>query len=215
MSSQATRPESPALAQAQQAHALVQVRPREARELAERALAAAAASGDIEAEVAARYALGWAQCVLGDAKTGRATWRTGIRLAERHGHRRGAGLLRRILAGWLAIDGQTRAARREIDGALVLLSGRDRAESQVHRLEVHRRSSRADPSALRQLEADVRRALARFRREGDSLWQARLLYNRGLLRLDRGQLELADHDLRAALVLYSRAGADAAALNVR
>ena len=61
--------------------------PQEARALAERALAAAAAAKDTEAEIAARYALGWAQHVLGDDRAEK-TLRTGIRLAERHGDRR-------------------------------------------------------------------------------------------------------------------------------
>src|SRR3954454_8090262 len=122
MSRQARGHASPALAWAEEAHALVQVRPRQAVALAERALATATAASDVEAEVAARYALGWAQHVLGDAR-GKETLRAGIRLAERHGDRRGVGLLRRNLASQLAHDGQIRAAQREIAAAIPLLTG--------------------------------------------------------------------------------------------
>ena len=57
------------------------------RDLAQRALAEASSGGDATAEVAARYALGWAQFVLGDAATAKATLRTGIGVADRNGDR--------------------------------------------------------------------------------------------------------------------------------
>src|SRR5437763_5205651 len=212
MSSQTRgRPRS-ALAWAADAHALVQVRPRQAQALAERALAAAAADRDVEAEVLARYALGWAQHVLGDADAGK-TLKAGIRLAERHGDRRGAGLLRRHLAFQLAEDGHLRAAQREIATAIGLLSGRDRAQSQVHRVDIHRRSRSAEADAHRRVVGDAARALRLLRRDGDVIWEARLLFNRGLLHLDRGGLDRADADLNAARVLFTRAGADAAVVD--
>jgi hypothetical protein len=212
MSSQTRGHGSPALAWAEEAHALVQVRPQQARALAERALAAAAAGKDVEAEVAARYALGWAQHVLGDDRA-RKTLRTGIRLAELHGDRRGVGLLRRHLAFQLADDGQMRAAQREIAAAIALLSGRDRAQSEVHRVDIHRRSRSADADLHRHVIGDAARALRVLRREGDPTWEARLLFNRGLLHLDRGELEPAHADVQAARALYERVGAEAAVIN--
>jgi tetratricopeptide (TPR) repeat protein len=192
----------------------MQVDPRRARALAERALAAAAAEHDLEAEISARYALGWAQAVLGEARDGMSTLRAGIRIAEGHGDRRAAALLRRQLAVWLASDGQMRAAQREMATSLAFLTGRDRAESQVHRLDIHRRTQRADPGVHRQVSVDAARALRRFRREGDELWEARLLFNRGLLHLDRGELDQAESDVRRAHSLYLHAGAEPAAANV-
>jgi CHAT domain-containing protein len=176
--------------------------------LAERALAAAAAGRDVEAEVAARYALGWAQHVLGDADAGK-TLTAGIKLAERHGDWRGAGLLRRHLAFQLAEDGHLRAAQREIATAIALLSGRERAQSQVHRVDIHRRSRSVDAEAHRRVVADAARALRLLRRDGDAIWEARLLFNRGLLHLDRGGLDRAHADLNAARELFARAGANA------
>src|SRR5436190_1641822 len=213
MSSQARGHASPALAWAEEAHALVQVRPHQAVALAERALATATAASDVEAEVAARYALGWAQHVLGDARA-KKTLKIGINIAERHGNRRGVGLLRRHLAFQLADDGQMRAAQREIAAATALLSGRDRARSQVHRVDIHRRSRTVDPEVHRRVVHDAARSLRVLRREGDAIWEARLLHNRGLLHLDRGELDRADADLQSARVLFAREGADAAVVEI-
>jgi tetratricopeptide (TPR) repeat protein len=195
---------------AEQAYSLVQVDPRRASRTAELALEQARETGDADAEVAALHALAWAQHVQGDPAATR-TARTGIRIGERYGNRRGVALLRRRLALTLAIDGSTRAARREIAGALAQLSGRDRAESEVFRIAIHRAAHSADPAAHRQVLAGAARALRRLRDEGDELWQARLLYNRGLLLADRGEIASAESDLGRAHDLYMNAGAAAAA----
>src|SRR5262249_27306702 len=138
-------PPHEALALAEQASALVQVRPRQALTLAERAFAAARAERDGGAEVAALHALAWAQHVLGDNRA-LSTARAGIRAAERTGDRRGVGLLRRRLAMTLAFAGKTRAAQRELDAALPLLSGLERAESEVHRVALYHAADRSDPA---------------------------------------------------------------------
>jgi len=198
------------VALAQEAHALVQVDPKRAAALAERALELAE---DAEAEVAARYALGWAQHALGEAVEGDATLRAGIRLARKSGDERGEGLLRRLLAVQLSLDGRHRAARRELDAALALLSGLDRAQSQVHRIEIVRRGARDDAELHRRVTSDAAAALRRLRREGDALWEARLRFNRGLLHTERGELARAESDIAVARSLYLRAGAEPAALN--
>ena len=201
-----------ALDLADEARALVQVEPRRALALAERALQSATAAGDVAAEITTRHALAWAQKVLGDGRTGRETLRVGIRLAHREGDLRGAAILGRSLAVSYAHDGQARAAERELAAALARLPPRERARSQVHALEVHRARS-SDPELDRRVRAEVDRALAHLRREGDELWEARLLFNRGLLNADRGELGRAGADLRRAQELYERTGAAAAALN--
>src|SRR5262249_2367869 len=162
---------------------------------------------------AARYALGWAQHALGDAVEGDATLRAGIRLARKSGDERGEGLLRRRLAFQLSLDGHHRAARRELDTALALLSGLDRAQSEVHRIEIVRRGFRSDAELHRRVTSDAAVALRRLRREGDALWEARLRFNRGLLHKDRGELARAEADVARARVLYARVGAEPAALN--
>jgi hypothetical protein len=213
MSSDPQAGDASALAWAEEAHALVQVRPRRAIALAERALTRAASTGDVRAEIAARHALGWAQKVIGDEGAGRATLRAGIKLAERHGDRRGVGILRRSLAVSHVHAGETRAAEREITAALALLSGRDRARSQVHRLEIYRKTPAVDPTAYRRVCADAASALRLLRGEDDRIWQARILFNRGSLRSDRGDFERAESDLRRAQALYAELGAQAAVVN--
>src|SRR5260221_10755163 len=126
-----------ALAMAHEAYQLVQVKPRRALALAERALGAAAAEKDAKAKAAALHALAWSQHVLGDPRAA-ATARAGIRVATRNGDHRAVALLRRRLALTLAFAGATRAARREIDASVALLDGRDRAQSEVFRIEIHR-----------------------------------------------------------------------------
>ncbi len=197
---------------AEEAYALVQVDPRRAARLAERALVGASSVADGDAEVAALHALAWAQFQLGDSRA-LATVRDGIRIAERHGDRRGSGLLRRRLAFALAAAGKVAAAERELDAAIALLTGPDRARSEVFRLEIHRRGHAADPATNRRVLEHAGRALRELRRDGDEIWEARLLRNRGLLLTDRGELEAAEADLRRAHALYSRLGADAAVLD--
>jgi hypothetical protein len=197
------------LALAEQAYGLVEVRPRRAVALAERAVAVARNERDAEAQVRAYHALSWAQRILGDPGSMRSA-RTGIRVGEQHGVRRWLALLRRNYAHGLAFSGSTQAARRELEAAIADLEGRDRAQSEVFRIMVHRRAHSADPAAHRTVLAGAARALRVL--EGDDLWQARLLHNRGSLHSDRGELDAAEADLRRAAELYRRAGAEGGAV---
>jgi tetratricopeptide (TPR) repeat protein len=196
------------LALAEQAYGLVQVRPSRAVALAERAFATARKEHDPEAQVAALHALSWAQRVVGDPRSAR-TARAGIRIGEKYGARRRVALLRRNFSHALAFDGATRAAQREMDAALADLHGRDRAEAEVFRIALHRRARTIDPDAHKAVLTAAARALRVL--EGDDVWQARLLHNRGALHLDRGELAEAEADLRRAAELYGRVGAQAAA----
>jgi CHAT domain-containing protein len=213
MSSLATSRGSPALNRAQDAHDLVQARPHEAMALAKQALAEAAEAGDVEAKIAGYYALGWAQLVLGDAQEAARTVRSGIRLAERTGQAERGGVLRRLLANSLLFAGHTGAARREIELAVQVLSGRELARAQVHRVAIHGKSHSPDPETHRRVMDDTAKALRLLRRHGDELWEARLLNNRGVLHFDRGELDRAENDLRRAHALYARLGADARAVD--
>jgi CHAT domain-containing protein len=167
----------------------------------------------VVAEIAARHALGWALLVLGESSAAMRTMRAGIRLAEKNGEWERAALVRRVLAGSLLLAGRPHAARRELETALASLSGVERARSQVHRLEIHRRSHGATPGVHRQVLADAARALGVLHRNGDEIWEARLLVNRGLLQMDRGELDRASADLERAHELYEALGAQAAAVD--
>jgi CHAT domain len=196
------------LALAEKAYDLVQARPSRAVALAEEAFALARAERDAEAQVAALHTLSWAQRVMGDPRAMR-TARTGIRIGEKNGARRRVALLRRNYASGLAFAGYTEAARREMEKAVADLHGRDRAESEVFRIAIHRRAHAVDPAAHRSVLKAAASALRVL--DGDDIWQARLLNNRGALHLDRGELDAAEADLRRAVEFYRRAGAGAAA----
>jgi hypothetical protein len=187
------------------------VSPRRAAIAAERALTAARSEHDARAEVAALHALAWAQAELGEPSAF-ATIRAGIRIAAKCGNRRGEGLSRRRLAFMLTGAGRVRAAERELRRALELFDDLDRARSQVFRVEIHRAARSGDPEADRAVLADAAGALALLRRRRDRIWEARLLFNLGLLLIDRGDLQAAETDLRRAHDLYLALGAlDAAA----
>jgi CHAT domain-containing protein len=179
---------------------------------AERALALARVEGDPEAEVASLHALSWAQHVLGDPRT-LSTARAGIRLARRHGDRRRAALLRRRLALSLADKGSTEAAWREIDAAIAELRGAERAQSEVFRLAILRAAKRSDSGVHREVLASAAAALRLLKRNGDDIWRARIRFNRGLVHWERGELQAAEADLRAAHGLYEAVGAEAAAVD--
>src|SRR6478672_6618864 len=110
-----TAPEPSALALAEAAYDLVQVRPNQAEAMAERALALAKAEASVDAQVVALHALAWSQRVRGDPQA-IGTARAGIRIGERQGaDRRRLALLRRLFAVSLADSGSIAAARSEID----------------------------------------------------------------------------------------------------
>jgi CHAT domain-containing protein len=188
------------LALAELAHARVQAEPRSAAADAERALALARGRHDREAEAAALHALGFARYELNDPRA-IATLRAAVRTAERHGFPRRAALARRPLATCLAAAGRMHDALREIDAACDALEGVELARSEVSRLSVLGASGRAPAS----LESSAR-ALRTLRRAGDTIWEARLLKNRGYMRSLRGDAAGSRLDLERARDLYASLG---------
>jgi CHAT domain-containing protein len=194
-----------ALELAEAAHALVESDAARAAALAGHALTLARARRQPEAEVAALHALGFARRELGDARTGR-TLRAAVRVGERHGLTRRAALARRPLAIHLAYAGSTGAALRELDAACAALDGLDLARCEVSRIAVLGLAGRTPDLAASD------RALGILRREGDAIWEARLLKNRGVLLAERGDTAAAEPDLVKARDLYARLGATTAAV---
>src|SRR5262249_35359295 len=133
------------------------------------------------------------------------TMREAVRVGTRSGQHRRAALARRNLAVYLAYAGKATAARREIDAAAASLTGLDRARTEVFRIAVLGATGLGprDP-------AESGAALRTLRRAHDRIWEARLLYNRGFLFSDLGDVERARSDLEAARTLYAELGADAA-----
>jgi CHAT domain-containing protein len=194
-----------ALALAEAAHSLVESDTRRAVAVAERAAELARAGKDAEAEAAALHALGFARHELGDPRAIR-TLRAAVRIADRAGLSRRAALARRPLAIYLAYAGAIDSAVREIDAACAALDGIELARCEVSRIAVFGLAGRAPALAASE------RALQTLRREGDAIWEARLLKNRGFQLAERGDATRAEPDLARARDLYTSLGATAAAV---
>ena len=173
------------LSMAQAAHGLVQADAESAAKLADRALRLARRRHDPEAKVAALHALGFAQRELGDPAAVR-TLRAAVRIGDRYGLERRAALARRTLAGCLANAGAIGPALREIETARASLDAHELARSEVFRIGLLLLAGRSDSLA------SSNRALDILRREGDLIWEARLLKNRGILFRERGDAAAAE-----------------------
>src|SRR5262245_43096923 len=197
---------SEALVLAERARDLVQARPLQAQALAEEALELARARQDGEAVVAALHALGFARYRLGDPAALR-TFRAAVRAGERNGYESRAAMARRNLAFLLAYAGKTKLALREIEAAREALSGIERARSEVFRIAVYGIAGQAETAI-----AGSGEAVRVLRRARDTIWEARLLYNRGAALAEIGDARGARRDLGRACRLYQALGqADAVA----
>ncbi len=193
------------LALAEAAHAFVQTDARGGAELAERAIQLARLTRNPEAEVAALHALGFARHELGDPRAV-PTLRSAVRLGERHGLARRAALARRPLSICLAYRGQIAAARRELAAACASLDTHELARTEVFRIALLNITGAA-PTTME----GSNRAVETLRQKGDTIWEARVLKNRGLLLAERGDVAAAEADLTRARHLYAGLGASDAA----
>ncbi|MGH9177695.1 MAG: CHAT domain-containing protein [Acidimicrobiales bacterium] len=136
--------------------------------------------------------------------------RRAVRVAEEHGLEFEAASARLRLASPLTFRGDFTAALSEIDRAALVLRGHDLALAHFQRASALMVQGRLDEAC-----EGFRRALPELRQAGDELNAARLLNNRGLLHSNRGELALADADLRQAECLFVRLGEHATAAAVR
>lgn len=180
-----------------------------AHERAGATLAAARRTADAPAQSVALRVMGLAARARHDAVTAAEHLRAAIRVARRHALAVPEAEARMSLALVLDDLGRPAAALREADRAVAELRGPDRARAVMQRALILRRLH-ADEEAL----DGYRSALRVFRRRGDHLWEARTLTNRGVLHGYRGELRLAETDLRAAQALYTRLGMTTAAAQV-
>src|SRR5581483_9936057 len=190
----ARRPEP--LEMAEQAYALVQSDPFQARSRAEQALALARLQRDAEAHAAALHALGWARAELGDARA-LTTLRSAMRAADGHHLHERAARIRRNVAWHTAYRGNPAEAIREIELARARLRGIDRARSEVFRVGIYHLADRAADA----LPAS-KRALNTLRKHGDTAWEARLSHNRGIVFAELGDPGAARVELERARDLY-------------
>ncbi|MDP9795142.1 tetratricopeptide (TPR) repeat protein [Catenuloplanes nepalensis] len=189
---------------------LVTADPRRATRLALEARRSARRAADPGAESTAERALGLAARELSDAPAALRHLHRARRVAARAGLAERAAEARMSLALVLAEAGRPRAALREIDAAVPVLSGLPGARLAMQRALILDRLSRFDEAM-----AGYTTAVAAFRRAGDRLWQARALTNRGVLHAYRGGLRAAEDDLVAAETIYAELGQDLAVAQVR
>jgi CHAT domain-containing protein len=189
------------LSLAEQAFDRVEADADQAATLADRALALARSRAQPEAEVAALHALSFALSELGDPRA-KPTIRAAIRIADRRGLPRRAGMARRRLAHLLAGEGAVTEALHQLDRASSGFDAHELARTYVFRIAIAMIGGRAPPT-----RKETDRALAVLRRADDSLWEARLLRNRGSVAAERGDAVAAEADLTRASELFASLGA--------
>ncbi|MEV4508793.1 CHAT domain-containing tetratricopeptide repeat protein [Dactylosporangium sp. NPDC049525] len=188
---------------------IVMADPGKAKALADVALRDARRSGDHAAQAVALRTLGLAARARHDAADAARHLRASIAVARRHRLTQYEAEARMSHALILDDLGRPTAALREIDRAMADLQGQRRTRATMQRALILRRLG-FDREAM-----DLYRgALRAFRQSGDEVWEARTLTNRGVLHGFRGNLRLAEADLRAAQALYNRLGMATAAAQV-
>ncbi len=196
-----------ALERADEAIRLASADARAARRLAAEALAAAQ---DAEARSTAERALGLAAIELGDAAGAVEHLRRAVAHAESAGLVRRTGEARMSLSWGLTLLGATSEALAEADRAEPVLEGHLRARVQMQRALILQRLGRLDEAV-----EGYRRPLSAFRRAGDTLWEGRLLCNRGVLQVYRGALNAAEADFLRAEPMFEALGQPLAVTMIR
>ncbi|MDA0166635.1 CHAT domain-containing protein [Solirubrobacter ginsenosidimutans] len=182
----------------------------DARAAARLASSVLSSSVDLEASSTAERALGLAAIEFGDAEAAVSHLRRAVSLAVDGGYVRREGEARMSLSWALTQQGAIGEGLVEADRALPVLDGSALARLQMQRALILQRLGRFAEA----LEG-YRRPLAAFRRAGDTLWEARLLNNRGVLQVHRGALAAAEADLQRAIALHEADDRGLAATQVR
>ncbi|MFC4068333.1 CHAT domain-containing protein [Actinoplanes subglobosus] len=208
---QAGDPGDPALlAVAAEAMRLVHIDPRVAKGQALRLRATARRAGDAGAESAAERVLGLAARESNRMRSAALHLRRAVAVADQAGLPVAAARARMTLALVRADQGDIPGAVRLGEAAAAYLEGLEAARLR-HQLAVVAQRRGLLEEALREYGG----ALSVFRREGDLLWQAKVLNNRGVLQAYRGRPGPAEADLLRAEELYGKLGQDLAVADVR
>ncbi|GLI02202.1 CHAT domain-containing protein [Phytohabitans aurantiacus] len=179
--------------QAREALRLADGDPRRSAALGSQVLKRAVAASDAAAAAVAERALGLAAIHLQNLDIALRHLRAAVAQGQAARSRELTGEARMTLAFALNRRGRPRLALREIDAALVDLTGVGRARAQAQRGAILHQLGRFD-AAL----ASYQMALPMLRRAHDDLWTMRALLNRGLLHGHRHQFAAAETDLREA-----------------
>jgi len=110
---------------------------------------------------------------------------------------------RMTLSLTLAFAGDNRGALREVTAAAIGVTGPEAARLEMQRALILQRLGRHEDAF-----EGYRRALPVLRRAGDTLWEARVLNNRGILHAFLGDQRSAQQDLVRAERLYAGLGQD-------
>ncbi|MDP8988439.1 MAG: CHAT domain-containing protein [Actinomycetota bacterium] len=196
--------------EAEQALELVQVRPEQARSLADRALRRAHSAHDWEAIAVAERVLGLAASDLGDIPGAAAHLRRAIAAGAAAGLPTSAARARMSLSRVLAYAGESEEALRQLDLAATVLRGGEAGPLRTQRGLILQRLGR-----LEEALSEYRLALRLMRRAGDTEGEAKVLMNRGVLRAYRGEWRGAHSDLVGAERRYLYLGHTLYAAKVR
>ncbi len=180
--------------------------PRRARVLAGQVRVEAKRAGRPDVASMAEQALGLAARELGEIDAAVAHLRKAVAVAERAGLVKRAAEARASLAPTLQYAGRPADALREADTAAAVLRGPGLARLQLQRSGILLRLERFDEAL-----ALLRPAAASFRRNGDTLWEARLHNARGIINGHRGAHRAGDRDFRRAAELFAATGDEVAA----
>jgi CHAT domain-containing protein/Tfp pilus assembly protein PilF len=189
--------------QAREALRLAEGDPGRAMTLAADVVGRALAAHDHASAAIAHRALGLAALHLEDLDTAVRHLRTAVGFGQRAGSPRLTAEARMTLAYALNWRGQPRHALREIDAAVLQLTGVERARAQAQRAAILQQL-RQFHEALR----SYRKVLPVLRRAGDLLWVQRVLSNRGVVHTYRYEFTAAEADLREAERLSRDLGLD-------
>jgi hypothetical protein len=189
---------------------LVPTDPRRARAEALRVRARARKAGDRAAESVAERVLGLAGRESNRMRSAAGHLRRAVVVADEAGLAVLAAQGRMSLALVRADQGAIAEAIQLGKRAAPVLEGLEAARLRMQLAVVAQRQGLFDEAF-----AEYGRALAVFRREGDRLWEAKLLNNRGVLQAYRGRSEAAEADLERAEELYQKLGQDLAVADVR
>lgn len=195
------RQAEPASAVAARALDLVGEDPAAAMALAEDALVLARRQRDGAATTTALRAQGLAARATGELAVAEAKLRRAVRLALRRGDDHSAAEARMTLSFVLLDAGQVRAALRQSGLASTVLDGVEGARLLAQHGLILQRCGRREPA----LDA-YEQALSTLRLNGDLLWQAKVLSNRGVLEAYQGSLSSAESDLLQARDLQEQLG---------
>ncbi len=151
----------------------------------------------------ARQAIGIVIRDRGDLDPAVTELRAALRLARSTGSRERVSDVRATLGASLVLAGRTKAGLDQLDKAATNVHGAMLAKILMRRAYVLALAGR-HAAAL----DDMRRALAGFRRAGDTVWEARALNNRALIEIAVGAIGRAEDDVLRAERLYLEAGQD-------